>query len=219
MTQDLFDSAQDTLAGKNSAPVVHKKVNSEFPLRGFVLCARCGKKLTAGFVKGRTEVYPRYWCWNTKCAVRVSASRAEVENAFVNILGMLEPTQELLNRLPDIAKTYWAHRLERIMTERRVLSNRLADVKTLNRRILLQKVNGELSAEDFSILKENVTQQKDEVEAQLIVLDTETTTMQSLLEETARNVVDLVRAWREGDTARRQELAFSLYPEGLHFSR
>jgi site-specific DNA recombinase len=219
VTQDLFDSTQDALAGKNSAPVIHKKVNSEFPLKGFVLCARCGKKLTAGFVRGRTEKYPRYWCWNPKCSVRVSASRDEVEKAFVHILGMLEPTQELLNRLPEIAKTYWAHRLERIKTERRTLSSRLADVKTLNQRILLQKVNGELSAEDFSILKENVTQQKDEVEAQLIVLDTETTTMQSLLEETARNVVDLVRAWREGDTARRQELAFSLYPEGLRFSR
>ena len=39
--------------------------------------------------------------------------------------------------------------------------------------------------------------------------------MQSLLEETQRNLVDLVRAWREGDTARRQELAFPLYPDGL----
>jgi hypothetical protein len=57
------------------------------------------------------------------------------------------------------------------------------------------------------------------VETQLNALDAETSTMQSLLAETQRNIVDLVRAWREGDTARRQELAFSLYPEGLRFSR
>ena len=33
-----------------------------------------------------------------------------------------------------------------------------------------------------------------------------------------RRTVEAAR-WREGDTARRQELAFSLYPEGLRFSR
>jgi site-specific DNA recombinase len=219
VTQDLFDSTQDALAGKTSAPVVHKKVNSEFPLKGFVMCSRCGKKLTAGFVKGRTEKYPKYWCWNPKCPARVSVSREVIEADFVSILSMLEPTQELLNRLPEIAKTYWSHRLERITSERRALSSRLATAKTLNRDIVLQKVKRELSAEDFATAKADVTQQISDVETQLNALDAETTTMQSLLEQTQHNLVDLVRAWREGDTARRQELAFSLYPDGLRYSR
>jgi hypothetical protein len=124
VTQSLFDSMQDALSGKNSAPVVHKKVNSEFPFKGFVSCARCGKKLTAGFVKGRTEKYPRYWCWNPKCTNKVSASRDQIEFRFLRILAMLVPTQELLNRLPEIAKTHWSHRLERISSERRTLSTR-----------------------------------------------------------------------------------------------
>ncbi|MGB8913824.1 MAG: recombinase family protein [Candidatus Sulfotelmatobacter sp.] len=218
VSQALFDDVQDARAGKTSAPVVHKKVNSEFPLKGFVMCSGCGKKLTAGFVKGRKEKYPRYWCWNTTCTVRVSASREEIESAFVGILSMMEPTQELLNRLPEIAKTYWAHRLERITTDRRVLSSRQADAKTLNQKILLQKVNGELSAEDFATLKETVTQQIAEVEAQLNALDAETSTVQGLLEETQRSIVDLVKAWRTGGVQQRQELAFSLYPEGLRYS-
>jgi len=79
VTQSLFDDAQDALTGKTSAPIVRKKINSEFPLKGFVMCAACGKKLTAGFVKGRKDRYPRYWCWNSKCTVRVSASRDEIE--------------------------------------------------------------------------------------------------------------------------------------------
>jgi DNA invertase Pin-like site-specific DNA recombinase len=218
VTQTLFDDVQDALTGKTSVPVVHKKINPEFPLKGFVMCSGCGKKLTAGFVKGRKEKYPRYWCWNPKCLVRVSASRDEIENRFLGILGMMEPTQELLNRLPEIAKTYWARRLERVTTERRVLSSRLANAKTLNQKILLQKVNGELSAEDFATLKETVTQQTAEAEAQLNALDAETSTVQGLLEETQRSIVDLVKAWRTGGVQQRQELAFSLYPDGLRYS-
>jgi site-specific DNA recombinase len=123
VTQDLFDSVQDALDGKEAPPVVYQKVNSEFPLKGFVQCAGCGKKLTAGFVKGRrTEKYPRYWCFNKACPVRVSASREEIERDFLRILAMLEPTQELLNHLPEIEKTYWARRLDRIKSDRTALS-------------------------------------------------------------------------------------------------
>lgn len=64
--------------------------------------------------------------------MRVSASREEIESAFVGILSMMEPTQELLNRLPEIAKTYWAHRLDRITTERRALSSRCEDFEPEN---------------------------------------------------------------------------------------
>lgn len=220
VSQDLFDAVQDALDGKNgTAPVVHKKVNEEFPLKGFVICTTCGKKLTAGFVKGRKEKYPRYWCWNPKCPAKVSVSREEIETHFVTILGRLGPTQELINRLPEIARTYWAKRLERITNDRRTFSNRLADAKTLNQRILLQKVKGELSPEDFADAKEIVTQQMQEAQDQLAALDAETLTMESLLEETQHNIVDLMKAWKEGDTQRKQELAFNLFPEGLYYSR
>jgi hypothetical protein len=43
--------------------------------------------------------------------------------------------------------------------------------------------------------------------------------MQGLLEETQNNIVDLVKAWRTGNVQQRQELAFSLYPDGLVYSR
>ena len=219
VTQELFDVVQDALDGKAETPVIRKKVNEDFPLRGFVRCTSCDKKLTAGWVKGRKEKYARYWCANKECKAKVGVSRDEVEWAFLGILGMLVPTQELLNRLPEIARTYWASRLDRIKNERRRLSTTLADVKTLNQKILLQKVNGELSAEDFVMLKETVTKQKEEAETQLAALDSETSTMEVLLQETQNNIVDLVGAWKEGGAQQRQELAWSLYPEGLRFSR
>jgi hypothetical protein len=123
------------------------------------------------------------------------------------------------NALPEIAKTYWAHRLERIKNERRRLSTVLADTRALNQKILLQKVNGELSAEDFAMLKETVTKQKDEAETQLEALDSEPSSMNALLQEQQNSVVDLVGAWKNGGVQQRQEIAWSLYPDGLRFSR
>jgi hypothetical protein len=132
---------------------------------------------------------------------------------------MLVPTQQFLNDLPRIAKTHWAHRLERIKNERRRLSTILADVKTLNQKILLQKVNGELSAEEFIVLKETVTQQKTDAETQMNALDAESLSMEALLQEHQNNVVDLVGAWQRGGAAARRELISNLFPEGLRFSQ
>ena len=219
VTQGLFDAVQDALDGKDAPPVVHKKLNDDFPLKGSVRCTSCDKKLTAGWVKGRKEKYARYWCWNPKCSARVSASREQIEKAFLRILVMLVPTQEFLKGLPRIAKNHWTHRLERIRSERRRLSTILADNKTLNQKILLQKVNGELSAEDFAMLKDTVTKQRADAETQMTALDAETLTMQALLQETQSDIVDLVGAWKNGGVQQRQELISNLFPEGLRFSQ
>ena len=66
VSQELFDVVQDALDGKAAPPVAHKKLNNDFPLKGFIRCTTCDKKLTAGWVKGRKEKYARYWCWNPK---------------------------------------------------------------------------------------------------------------------------------------------------------
>ena len=86
---------------------------------------------------------------------QVSASRDAIENAFLRILGMLVATREFLNDLPRIAKSHWARSLERIRNERRRISTIFEDVKTLNQKIVMQKVSGELSAEDFAMVQRN----------------------------------------------------------------
>ena len=80
ISQTLFDDVQDALAGKTTSPVVHKKVNPEFSLKGFVLCSGCGKKLTAGFVKGRKEKYPRVLVLGTRsvpCASVLAVTKSK----------------------------------------------------------------------------------------------------------------------------------------------
>jgi site-specific DNA recombinase len=219
VTQELFDAVQDALDGKEASPVIRKKQNDDFPLRGFLRCTGCEKKLTAGWAKGRKEKYARYWCWNTTCHAKVSCSRDNVERHFRGILATMVPTQEfLLNELPEIAKRHWAHRLDRIKSERKRISQLLGDNRTLNQKILLQKVNGELSPEDFAMLKETVTQQRTEAETQMAALDSEGSSMAALLEETQNEIVDVMGAWDRGNVQQRQELAFNLWPEGLLFS-
>ena len=44
-----------------------KDINSDFPLRGFVICGDCGERLTGCWAKGRTSYYAYYQCFSKGC--------------------------------------------------------------------------------------------------------------------------------------------------------
>jgi DNA invertase Pin-like site-specific DNA recombinase len=197
------------------------------------LSERIRYRMAAGVQEGR-------WLWlapigylngtNGTSGLQVDPQRAPlVRQAFEWVATRSYSLEEILRRLRllglttrragRIAKGHWAQRLDRIKNERRRLSTINADAKTLNQKILLQKVNGELSAEDFITLKETMGQQRADTETQMAALDAESLSMEALLQESQNNIIDLVGAWKTGGVQQRQELASNLFPEGLRFSQ
>jgi site-specific DNA recombinase len=216
ISQELFDRTQDVLDGK-SVHVPHRQQHEDFPLRGFVRCYQCDKPLTAGWAKGRNKRYPRYWCWQKTCGA-VAVSRDELEGQFVSILGMMEPVQELLDKLPEIAAANWSQRKDRITSERRQLSTRLAEQTALNQKAIEAKLNGELSQEDFAVMKAAIAERTAAINEQLKSLESEQSTMDELLEASRIRLLNLPRTWQKAGVNERQEIQSSLFPEGLRYS-
>jgi site-specific DNA recombinase len=212
--EQLFQQVQDRLNGKS---VPHVSQNEDFPLRRFVKCSVCGKPITAGWAKGRKEHYARYWCWTKGCH-SVKISRDKLELHFVLVLGSLEPTAQYLAQLPDIARREWALRKEQISTDATTLSKRMADQKTLNQKAVIAKLNGEMSVEDFQIVKQSVTEEMERIQAQINLLDSEKSSMQDLIQQSNAQVLNFVEAWRKAGIRQKQELQWALFPEGLTYS-
>ena len=57
---------------------------------------------------------------------------AELEQHFIRLLGMLQPTIELLEQLPEMARKKWAAREERKRQDSKALRTKLEDIKRLN---------------------------------------------------------------------------------------
>jgi site-specific DNA recombinase len=214
ISETLFQEVQKRINGKS---VPHKKVSEDFPLRGIAKCATCKKPLTAGWVKGRAKKYPRYWCW-TKTCKSVSIRKSDLDGLFVNLLSMLEPTAELLVRLPEQIAERWKARKQRIATERARLSRLLAEKDTLNRMAITAKIKKEITADDFDAFKRTTNEEKAQIEKALNALDSESNTMEDMIEQAEVQAIDLVGAWERGNTNQRQELAKAFFPEGLFFS-
>ncbi len=168
VTDDVFEQVQARL--KRHAP--HDIERDTFPLRGFVRCARCGKNLTAGWVTGRNQKYPRYWCWTKGCrAVTVRAER--LEGLFRTLIGIIQPEAHLLASLPSIAARSWEQRKERIAIDAKSLARRLQDQTTLNEKTIKAKLLGELSEDDFRTMKASIERETQQIQAQIAALDAE----------------------------------------------
>lgn len=215
VSDELFEAVQKLISG-NGTP--HKKLDEDFPLRGFVRCVACNKGLTSGWNKGRTEYYPKYWCWTPGCRA-VKVSRDDLHAKFVGLLSMIQPTAELLAQLPGLIAERWKARQNTISAEAGRLNRRLAEQQTLNRKAIAAKLNGEISTEDFEAFKAGNQDEQQRIESQLSALNSEQSTMEEMLRQAEAQAVDLVGAWEQGNVNQRQELARSFFPEGLVFSR
>jgi hypothetical protein len=186
-------------------------LNPTFPLRQFVRCAKCGKGLTAGIAKKK---FPYYWCYKPGCR-SVFVSATELEQAFVGWLGQYEPTVEYLALLPEIAKEVCAKRQERAKQDSRALTIKLQEQRHLNSEAIKAKLKGELLAEAFDALKANITEETARIEAAITALESECSTMEELIAQTQRELIDLPSAWAKAGLSERRELCLMLFPDGL----
>jgi hypothetical protein len=212
VSDEMFEQVQARLKGH--AP--HDIEGDTFPLRGFVRCARCSKNLTAGWVTGRNQKYPRYWCWTKGCrAVTVRAER--LEGSFRTLIGIIQPEAHLLASLPTLAARSWEQRKERIATDARVLARRLQDQTTLNEKAIKAKLLGELAEDDFKVMKASIDRETQQIQAQIAALDAESSSMQQLIQQTDAAVIHFGKSWDAAVPTRKREIQSALFPEGLAY--
>ena len=62
ISEELFYTVQDILTGKKRSTVNGNKQKDELTLRGFLICSKCGGKLTGSASKGKIQRYFYYHC-------------------------------------------------------------------------------------------------------------------------------------------------------------
>jgi site-specific DNA recombinase len=209
--QEVFDEVQRVLAGNSRSTLPRQVVRPDFPLKQFVRCAKCSRGLTAGIIKRK---FPYLWCYTKGCR-HVLVSREQLEAQFLSVLGMCQPTIEFLNRLPEVAAKQWEGRAEHIRQESRALNIHLSEQRRLNSQAIKAKLTGDLSAEDFETLKQNITEETGKIESELNALEYERKTLEEMSQQAKLENISFVATWRTAGIQGKLELQKALFPAGL----
>jgi site-specific DNA recombinase len=88
ISEALFYNVQDVLDGKKRVQFVKTTTDDNLPLRGFLICHKCGKIMTGSASKGRHSYYYYYHC-TSSCGARFKAP--EANSTFVAELQKFVP--------------------------------------------------------------------------------------------------------------------------------
>jgi DNA invertase Pin-like site-specific DNA recombinase len=152
---DTFQRVQERLNGRAKAPA-RKDLSCDFPLRGFVTCASCGRPMTAAWAAGRSAKYPYYSCYTRGCAeYRVSIRKEKLEGEFEVLLSSLQPAPKTLDIAKEMLRSIWQDRERKATAERKMLEQQIADVERKIQQVMARILDTD-NAELVSLYEEQI---------------------------------------------------------------
>ncbi len=213
---DTFYAVQDILEGrKKKLPNKFQTVRDEFPLRGFLICPRCGRNLTASSSKGRHGGLFYYYHCSHGCKERQKASLVNTE--FEALLSGIVANAPSINLLGTILKNGLKNRNSGVRADLEKLQKDIGRNKQRLKNAKDMVLDGEITAEDYKDMKY-------EIEEELARLNSEDSRLRGAIENYGSIVDDSLEVLRSIDkyyksknTAVKQRIVGSLYPEKLIF--
>ncbi len=181
---ETFNTIQKRLTGK--IKTYRKDLKDDFPLRGFVLCAACGKPLTASWSTGRKNKHPYYRCTNKSCKYGgKSIQRDTIEEDFTALLASITADDDLLILTKAVAKDVYNEKLKDYASTLRLKETKVLEQSKEIEKLLKLIINTEneklrrLYESKLVELEEN----KARMESELLVQDNKAPNFETALDD------------------------------------
>ncbi|MEO7045334.1 MAG: recombinase family protein, partial [Ferruginibacter sp.] len=164
ISEALFYDAQDVLDGRKKIMRTKIAVDVNLPLRGFLLCPRCGKPLTGSASKGRTNYYHYYHC-SAMCGFRHKAPEAN-EMIVDEIRKYVRPLRSLKLYKEAISTIYKS----KTKNQRSDVQQLKVQLEESNRRLTKARellLTGDIEADDYRTIKSETEERINRMEAKL----------------------------------------------------
>ena len=213
ITKSLFDKVQDVLNNRRKKHHTnHKKLNENFPLKGFLLCPLCNKPLTASVSKGRSKYYSYYHCISP-CNGRY---QLEDVNLWINeYLSSISLQGKVKILFEEIIKEQLAKQSESKQLGPKHFEQ-LNKIEQKIERIQDMFVEGDIDKNDYQITKaryENILQElkskeKDSLDKKEII---------QLYQKGLSQFEYIDKQYNETDIEGKRMLIGSIFPNKIHF--
>jgi hypothetical protein len=212
--EPTFYRVQAILTGRTPAIAPKRRSNADFPLRGFVRCARCSRGLTGSWSKGRRGHYAYYHCQDRCRAVNVS--KAALEEQFLELLAEYHPSAGFMRLVKEHVLIAWQALQAKTRATAATAERR---TKTLQERLdrldeaflFAQSIDQDTYARQRDRLREDLTLARMDLHsAALDELDVE-----GILGFAEAVLPSAANIWTQASLAQRQRLQAIFFADGL----
>lgn len=214
ITEELYYKVQEALDArrKNYRPKI--EVIDDFPLRGFLMCPKCEKLLTASKSKGRNKYYAYYHCTDG-CSHRV---RAEIPNEEMGYkLQQFIPKENCKELYKIIITEEFYRQTGNSANEKKKIHESIKDYQkrlSYTRDLLATQ---QIDASDYKNIKSDYEEVISKLEGKLSEFINTSNDLESLLNEGIDRLLQLNYSYEKGDLKGIRDLIGSIFPENLTF--
>ena len=212
VSEETFNLVQEYMSGKRRLKVSFMR-SEEFPLRGFMDCPECGRKLTASASRSRNKSLHFYYHCQRKYDCTFSISRAKAHEHFQNLLEDIGAKARFIRKtLAKQTKTGRMQTTEIRIAELKTLIQQQEDLLfSLNKKF----IGDELDRSTYDIMKLKLDSEKNEYETELKELHSFSSRYKSMLVFLFRYATHLKDFFYESDLIVKQRLLGSNFVQNL----
>lgn len=216
ISESLFKDVQDVLNGRKRKVRSHTHgMKEEFPLRGFVICPKCEKVLTASTSRGNGGQHHYYHC--TKgCPLRIKAE--DINDKFVQELFKIKANQNsqefhaaIIRKALNIDEADQSKKTAHLKTE---IEKRKAAIDKARKKVL----DGIWEDDDFLETKKQYQPEIVEMERQLANADDSDSSLEEEIAFCTQFIANLPEFYLQSDLIARRQIIGSIYPENFTYS-
>jgi site-specific DNA recombinase len=215
VSAELFEKVQDVLSGRTRKQSKLSAINELFPLRGHLICEKCGRLLTASSSKGRSEKYHYYHCQG---GCRERHRTDVVHKSFTFYLDTINVNEEVGALYAEILKDTFnkkeGDKEKRIDEMSEKILKEEARLQTLDKKYL----DGEITYEDYQRMKTNLSDLIRSIKSNKDDLNNKETRLDKHLKFGISLLSHLSYYFANAPLFLKQRLVGSIFPEKLVFS-
>tara|TARA_Y100000310_G_C20593458_1_gene769297 strand:- start:535 stop:1362 length:828 start_codon:yes stop_codon:yes gene_type:complete len=212
-----FWKCQEVLEKRGGGDNISRKCNDEhFPLRHFVVCAYCGRPLTAGFSTGRHGGrYPYYKCYNGQCPSKKSKTvrKEKLETEFIDYLKNIKGKDKFLGAFKAVILDVWKKKYKELNSDRERLSGSIMDLEQEKLKLIDMKKKDLLDDDDFkeafAVIKEDIKKKQ----VALAETQVEDFNVDEAVEYVFNFIGTLPSFWQEANYEQKIQLQGLIFPE------
>lgn len=217
--ENLFYKVQEIIEGrrlKKKQPKLHKINHDKLPLRGILICSKCGNKLTGSGSKGRSKKYFYYHC---NCCGKERIKVEKVHEGIEDVLRKIKINAASKEAFAEVLKDCLAKDENGLKSELKKIGDEIE--KSKNRMILLQDkyIENSIDKGEYETIKSRY-------EKSLNLLIARKAEIQAMTKDFLANLVFCLNFmenvdihYHDADIDIKKMIIGSIFPDFLRFSK
>jgi len=213
---ELWEQVQRIVSKRKRHQLITGNQNEMYPLRGHLICPKCGRNLTGGASKGRSKKYPYYNC-TPSCGFRNPVDDAH--NKFIRFLRSFQVKGEVASLYIEVMKEVFKNNEGMKADQIRLIEKQVADQEETKVKAFDKYVGNELSKEVWEEHTFRMERKIGELKIRKAELQSINSQGSMFIEYGMCLLRNLAKAYTEAPLEVKHKLLGSLFPSKIVFDK